>query len=389
MNGLDAKAFGALFMEACQKCFGHGISGPLSETESRQLSAQIFDQTGLVVGAKSIKNYSSFILKSPDSKEENPSVATMDTLARYVLDAPYTDETARKNKEGHFPYWFRYKEQFYRNSSEPHKQPKRGAVVIGLILLVLVAIAVIGFLLLRNNPGKPFVEEFLSTAEDSLASHGWLVQKKDNAFWKRRDENPGNLTLFTLRGDNWPDSVSGIPGINNFLVRKVTTDCFTAEIRMEDFFPRHNWQQTGILLMEDTSFTGRSVRFSLIYNDYFGGFKGKPAIALQAITSQGKGSKPEEVIHQNLFELDSSQLNLIGQNLKWSGLRMEMSRNRIRFLFSCSPINSFAFKVAATHDFVMQPKYIGIFAIRGHIQRAPDMPAKIDYFSFIPGKCSE
>jgi hypothetical protein len=37
----------------------------------------------------------------------------------------------------------------------------------------------------------------------------------------------------------------------------------------------------------------------------------------------------------------------------------------------------------------MQPKYIGIFAIRGHIQRAPDMPAKIDYFSFIPGKCSE
>jgi hypothetical protein len=389
MNGLDAKAFGALFREACQKCFGHSISEPLSETESRQFSAQIFDQTGLVVGAKSIKNYSSFILNAPESKEENPSVATMDTLARYVLQAPYTDETTRKNKEGHFPYWFRYKEQFYRNTSRPEKTPRRGKVITGLVIGGLVATAIIGFLLLRNNPAKPFVEDFQTTDEDSLSNHGWILQKKEAGFWARRNENPGNLTLFTLKGDNWPDSASGVTGIKNFLLRKITTDCFTTELRMEDFFPRHNWQQTGILLMEDTSFTGRSVRFSLMYNDYFGGFNEKPSIALQAITSQGTGSKPEEIIHQTLFEIDSSQLNLVAQNLKWSGLRMEISRNRIRFLFSCAPLKNFAFKVAATHDFIIQPKYIGIFAIKGLLDRAPEMPAKIDYFSFTPGKCKE
>jgi len=389
MNGLDAKAFAALFRETCQKCFGHGISEPLSETESRQLSAQILDQTGLVVGAKSIKNYSSFIFKTPDSKEENPSVATMDTLARYVSGAPYTDEATRKNREGHFPYWFSFKEQFYRNAGQPPAPAKKRKYILGLIALAVPAIAIIAFMLLRRNPSKPFIDEFQSTAEDTLADHGWTVQKKDDDFWQRRNEYPGNLTLFTLKGDNWPDTVSGIPGINNFLLRKINADCFSTEMRIEDFFPKQNWQQTGILLMEDSSFTGRSIRFSIIYNDFFGGFTLKPVVALQAITSQGTGSKPEEVTHQTIFELDSSQMNLISQNLKWSGLRIEKNGDHFRFLYSSGPIKNFAFKVAATHEFKIQPKFVGIFAISGLANDPAIVPVKIDYFNFTPDKCNE
>ena len=64
MNDLDALAFSALFKEAYQKCFGHAINESLSETESKLFSNEIFDQTGLVIGPKSIKNYSLYILNS-------------------------------------------------------------------------------------------------------------------------------------------------------------------------------------------------------------------------------------------------------------------------------------------------------------------------------------
>src|ERR1700681_3821206 len=99
MNELDTQAFESLFKEAFEKCFGYPLKESLSETESKLFYNKIFDQTGLVVGWKSLKNYSFFILEGPDVKPENPSVATMDTLARYVVDAAYSSETERKEKE--------------------------------------------------------------------------------------------------------------------------------------------------------------------------------------------------------------------------------------------------------------------------------------------------
>ena len=109
MKDLNNEAFVNLFKESYQKCFGFPLTVPMSETESKHFANKIFEETGLVIGAKSIKNYSLYILNSSDAKQENPSVATLDTLARYVLNAPYTDELQRKAKEGHFPYWFQYK----------------------------------------------------------------------------------------------------------------------------------------------------------------------------------------------------------------------------------------------------------------------------------------
>src|SRR4051812_12274163 len=107
MNSLDFSVFVNLFRQACMKCFGHPLEEPLSETESKLLYNKIFGQTGLTIGWKSLKNYSIFVFAGSD-KQENPSTATLDTLARYVLDAPYTTETERKEKEPHFPYWYRY-----------------------------------------------------------------------------------------------------------------------------------------------------------------------------------------------------------------------------------------------------------------------------------------
>src|SRR5579871_5869438 len=110
MNDVDLGAFRALFGEACLKCFGHAVTEPLTETESRLLYTRIFEETGLVVGAKSLKNYSVFVFSAAAGKEENPAVSTLDTLARYVSGAPYTTEPDRKKTESHYPYWWSWRE---------------------------------------------------------------------------------------------------------------------------------------------------------------------------------------------------------------------------------------------------------------------------------------
>src|SRR5882724_7035424 len=109
MNDLDNSAFLSLFKDASSKCFGYPLTAPLTETESKQFYNKIFEQTGLVIGWKSLKNYSSFVFNEIAGKQENPSIATLDTLARYVFGAPFTDELERKNKENHYPWWFNYK----------------------------------------------------------------------------------------------------------------------------------------------------------------------------------------------------------------------------------------------------------------------------------------
>src|ERR1700744_5174998 len=141
MNDIDLGAFKALFREACLKCFGHAVTEPLTETESRLLYNKVFDETGLVVGWKSIKNYSFFVF-SPAGKEENPSVATLDTLSRYVLGAPYTTEPERKKVAGHYPYWYQYKEGWARGvAGEPGRSTNRpvagGRWLAGALFIVL------------------------------------------------------------------------------------------------------------------------------------------------------------------------------------------------------------------------------------------------------------
>lgn len=385
MNSLEVSAFTALLKEAYQKCFGHPMEKALSETESKLFSNKIFDETGLVIGAKSIKNYSFYILNNgDDGKKENPSVATLDTLARYVLNAPYTDEIKRKNNESHYPYWFQYKDSVYKSIKKPRKHRLKPVI---LILLTGLVVALIVIVWPAGKQQSLSVEEtFQSLSEDSLVSRGWFVHSKDINYWNRRDEKPGHLTLFTLKGDNWPDSAT-IPGIRNLLLRKISADCFTAEVQLADFIPLQNWQQAGILLLEDTSFTGKSIRISLAYNNFFGGYTQKPEIIIQAITSSGKGSKPEEISHKLLFNLETQPDSLVMNNLKKSALRIEKHGEKFRLLYATAPIENFAFREAVNRDFSMTPRYIGIFALKGQMDSSAIIPAYFKSFRFIPEEC--
>jgi hypothetical protein len=270
MKDLNDAAFISLFKEAYQKCFGHPLSTALSETESRHLASQIFEVTGLVIGAKSLKNYSIYVTSHVEDRSENPSVATLDTLARYVLDAPYTTEVQRKDNEGSYPWWFQYKSDITLPGHEFRKRKisfpvMRLLAISGIVVFVLICM-VLMIRVYQTKSDAYFKEAFRSVNEDVLTRNGWIIKDKDAEWWKKRYQRSGQLTLYTLRGDNWADSANS-PVIKNLMLRELTSDCFVAEIHLDEFLPLQNWQQAGILLLEDTTLSSKSVRLSIAYND--------------------------------------------------------------------------------------------------------------------------
>lgn len=385
MDSDSKKAFFVLFEEVTAKCFGYALQQALTETESKLLHNQIFDSTGLVVGWKSLKNYSLFV-RNENGKEENPSIATLDTLARYVLNAPYITETERKANESYFPYWFKYKEE-YLLTIKKTKKPEIKKTFLIAALIFFAVIIIVGFYFFYFSKSKKFSTDFHSVNEDSLSHDGWFVKDKDEAFWNKRGEKPRLLSLFTLTGDNWLDSVHQ-PQIKNLLLRKINADCFTAEVHLQDFFPQHEWQQAGILLMEDTSYNSKTLRLSLAYNDFFGGFANSKEIIIQGVMSPGNGlSHPEEIVHLHAFTLDSTNKNLVKNNLRYSGLRIEKSGENFRMLYSCSATENFAFKDASALYLNFHPKYIGLFALQGFVNNKNYLPVYFTSFTLAPQTC--
>ena len=368
MNDLEFGVFEQLFREAVKKCFGHELAESLSETESKLFYNKIFEETGLVIGWKSLKNYSIYILDR--TKPENPSIPTLDTLARYVVQAPYTDEVSRKEKESHYPYWFEYKNRLITSHPEGiSKTPvKRLPFSSILITIAVVALSVLFFWVSKKqNKANDFETDFTKPFE--ITGTDWMVKGIDSLYWNRRNETPGYLSLFTLRGDNWPDTLQEGPVIKNLIYRSITPGCFTAEVQIKGFIPGARWQQAGLLLMEDSSLSSKCIRLSLGYNDNFGGFKRSPEIIIQAITSSAKESrKPEEFIHQFLFSTDSLAGNaVLFQNFNYSTLQIEKKGNQFRFLYAGGSSANGALHEISTKQIDMKPTYIGIFALKGFV----------------------
>lgn len=187
MNNSDYLAFAALFREAYLKSFGQALENPLSETESKLLCNQVLDQTGLSIGWKSVKNYSFFVVNPNAAKPENPSVATLDTLARYVLRAPYTTEIKRKNDESHHPYWFLYKEQFNKSRK---KTPPKGWVTAAWVLAAGVIVIILSVMYMNHIFSKgsaEFTDDFKTVDGNNLDSRGWFIKDADNAYWAKRN----------------------------------------------------------------------------------------------------------------------------------------------------------------------------------------------------------
>jgi hypothetical protein len=388
MDDLDLLAFAALLKEAYKKCFGVELGNPMTEAEGKIFCSKVLDQTGLSLGWKSVKNYSIFIASPESGRQENPSIATLDTFARYVLGAPYTTEIQRKDKESQFPYWFMYRENIAAGL-KPAKitrlnkiwLPVSGVSVIGLVVIVI-------YLVLSSQNEYQFTDDFKNTSDATLSANGWIVKSKDTAYWKKRNDIPGQLSLYTLRGDTWPDP-SARPLVRNLMLHQLPMDCFTAELHFRDFIPRGEWQQAGLLLLEDTSLAGKSIRVSLVYNDNFGGFKRPNEVLVQVVSSLGKGfGKPEEIAHKSLYYPDSIANNAIAlKNMENSALRIEKRGNTYRFLYASGLMESSAFHEVATQQIDMAPKYIGIFALKGFTNSAI-VPVGFKFFKLSGMPCN-
>jgi len=387
MTDPDQQVFIALFKDAYLKCFAHQLKNPLTEAESKLFCNQVFEITGLTIGWKSVKNYSFFVNGDRTAKPENPSIATLDTLARYALGAPYSTEIQRKDNEGHYPYWFLYREKFVKTGLQVSAWKHRSVI---LMVLGILAVLIMFVFRLRLPPEKEleFTDKFDHVSEASLTEKGWSVKDKDDTYWRQNSTPKGSLTLYTLKGDNWPDP-SNKQQIKNLLLRAIPYDCFTAELHLSDFIPQQEWQQAGILLLEDTTLSGKSARLSIAYNDFFGGFKKPREVLVQAITSGGSGfSKPEEIAHKPIIYLDSIGNNPVrAKMLQNSALRIEKQGKHFRFLYSGGITVNAAFTEVISRDLDIQPKYIGIFAIKGFKDSTAIIPAHFTFFRIVANPC--
>jgi transcriptional regulator with XRE-family HTH domain len=415
----DLRAFASLFHDVYRACFSAPFTAPLTESESHHLSVDIEERTGLEIGWKSLKNYSAY-LAGRASRSENPTVATLDTLARYLAGAPRTTEERRRAEERHYPYWFRYREAFRQSElaafAERAPDEKTGAEretpasaenetrgsglptvpnrsTQTMLIAALVAASIIVMLVIatvRRSAGKPkpFVDEFADVSSAALARRDWTVQSVDSAHWAERGSKPDHLTLFTLRGDNWPQSGEASV-IRNLLVRSVSSECFMTELRLTSFYPIRNWQQAGILLMEDTAFAGRSMRLSIGFNDFSGGFPETKEVIVQGITSLGgAATKPEEIVHQRLFVEEPATEALVRRNLESSALRIEKRGTRVRLLYSAGPVKNGPFKEVGATEFDFRPRYVGVFALAGFVSDSVAMPVYVDAFGLAEERCS-
>jgi len=394
MKELDARSFAALFAAAYRKCFGSDFTTPLTESESLHFSVEITEGTGREIGWKSLKNYSHYLLGQPQGKPENPSTQTLDTLAQYVAGVP-GDVREQQGGRRHYSHWYRYREAFQQSQPRLARETpvvarsRRPLAPIAMALAVVLA-GVLLLVLARRGTGKgtPFVDEFDSLGGAALVARGWSVVALDTAFWARRGARPGFLTLYTLGGDNWPRA-GAVPAIRNLVVREASSQCFAAELHFSGFFPQQNWQQAGLIVLEDTGFLGKSLRVSLGYNDFAGGFPATREVLIQAVTSLGRGSNnPEEIAHQRLFVVDSTSERLIAENLVQSALRIERRGRHYRLLYAVGLKNA-PFKEVVETDLDLLPRYIGIFALKGFATDAADVPVFVDAFTLTPSECRE
>lgn len=378
-NLSDTNIFVKLFKATYQKCFGFELEKVPTETECKYLCDEIEDKTGLVIGWKSLKNYSIFILDEKSEKVVNPSTSTLDTLSRYVLETPLATEKERKNQRNPYLYWFQYKERFLERhlKSESFKISWRK---IGFALLVVVFTLTL-LILFKFSKDLEITETFQVLDEASLSKREWFTLNKNNKYWALRDSIPNQLTLFTLNGDNWKSKYHE-PEINNLLYRELPEGDFGVEIHFSDFVPSENWQQAGLLIMEDTLYSGKSLRVSLGYNDFSGGIEQPGEILVQVVASKGKEfENVEEVEHYSLFKMDNSNNSrFIENNLKHSALKIEKRGENYRFLYAASPLDNFSLKEIRQYNFKMKPKYIGIFAIKGFVENTEIIPVPIKFF---------
>lgn len=177
----------------------------------------------------------------------DPAVCGEDQLkkARFgedFLDACYLyisdNRLGRAGWRGHRP-----------GSGTPHKRPGRNILWIAMtaMAIIFLAIAIKGRLS-NTIQEEAWVETFDRTGLDHLLQKGWEILFYDSVLWKKQ-LRPGFLTIYATPGTLWVTEPDSPPSIDNLLLRRVYSDCFSAEVKLVDFHPKAPYEQAGIIML--------------------------------------------------------------------------------------------------------------------------------------------
>lgn len=68
------------------------------------------------------------------------------------------------------------------------------------------------------------------------------------------------------------------------------------------------------------------------------------------------------------------------QVLAHSALRIEKQGHLFRILYADGIAETTSFKEVASYEFTFQPRYVGLFALRGYVDTSTAVPARFTYF---------
>ena len=66
--------------------------------------------------------------------------------------------------------------------------------------------------------------------------------------------------------------------------------------------------------------------------------------------------------------------------MKYSALKVDKQGKEYRFLYAASPFDNLPFKEIGNYEIEMEPKYVGIFAIKGITDSTSVIPVNICSF---------
>lgn len=156
-------------------------------------------------------------------------------------------------------------EQYAQEEESPVVPPKRrlNAWAIGFTLLVLLII--VSYIVPYFQPKSPksWRENFYDTSVEGLRAHGFGWQNFDSVWWSKQLRQ-GSLTLYTLAGDYWVKP--GEPKIiRNMIYKKISGDCFTIIVKVDDFDPQQNCQQLTVFLFDERASRETHLRAGISY----------------------------------------------------------------------------------------------------------------------------
>ena len=145
---------------------------------------------------------------------------------------------------------------------ETETTPARRPPFVAVALIIVLA-ATLGVVLLGDDDGVIPIDrpspsanasQFLARydfegAFDPRDHPDFEVAGFDPSIWDP-DAFPGQLTLYTHQGDTWNEERSGMTA-RNVVSIAAPGDSFVVTTRLLHFWPRHNWQQAGLLVMAD------------------------------------------------------------------------------------------------------------------------------------------